>query len=283
MKNIFILLLLICHAGVYGQSDTLIITEKIVPFDCAHGHICCAVGCSCCSQLFKLDESLKQDFLPIGSDYSKTIYPKDDGLIYNQYVGETIAGFSLANGWREDTINGGFNRNNDNPYISSLRFEKQKGEKMVAYRYENGKLFTGRVTETLTVSFTPYKIEGYLPNGQSYYESKDIEVEFSADCVNGLLQGRSVLLGKIPQYGLYDKLPLSECYFEGGEIVGVCKHWDLNSVEFSIKNGNIYSHEKEPDYFEFCKLLEVSEITYIKGSSDYSKHTIFKRVKKQVK
>lgn len=278
MKNIFLLLSFIVHIGVYGQSDTLTIQKTFFYLDFAHGHVCCAVGCSCCQQSFKLDDS---GFIPIGPDYSKTISPKDDGLIYDEYVGETIAGFSPANGWRKDTINGGFNKEISNPYISSVRFEK--GEKMVTYRYENGKLFNGRVTETLTVSFTPDKIAGHLPNGQSYYETKNITVEFSADCVNGLLQGRSVLLGRIPQYGIYDKLPLSECYFENGEIVGICKHWDLNSVEFSIKNGNIYSNENEPDYFAFCKLLEVSEITYIKGSPDYIKHTIFKRVKKQVK
>lgn len=224
-------------------------------------------------------DSLKV-YRPYGSDYSKTIYP-NDGLTYNQYVGETIAGYTIANGWRKDTINGGFNKEiYDNPYVSSLRFEKQKGEEKIVYRYENGKLFNGRVTETITVRFTPDKIAGYLPNGQSYYESKDITVEFSADCVDGLLQGRSVLLGVVPQYGLYNKLPLSECYFENGEIVGTCKHWDLNSVDFIIRNGNIYSHEEENDYFEFRKLLELSEITYVKGSSDYIKHTIYKRNKK---
>lgn len=270
MKNTFLLLPFICHIGVYGQLDTIVVTEEFFRLDCAHGHICCAVGCSCCNQLW------------IGPDYLDAPYP-NDGLTYNQYLGENKVGFYLADGWREDTIKGGFNRKNDNPYISSLRFEKQKGEKMVAYRYKDGKLFNGRVTETLTVGFTPDKIAGHLPNGQSYYETKNITVEFSADCVNGLLQGRSVLLGRIPQYGIYDKLPLSECYFENGEIVGICKHWDLNSVAFSIKNGNIYSNENEPDYFAFCKLLEVSEITYIKGSPDYIKHTIFKRVKKQVK
>ncbi|MBX2950815.1 MAG: hypothetical protein KF704_16160 [Crocinitomicaceae bacterium] len=280
MKSIFLLLSFVYHIGAYGQSDTIVVPEEFFRLDCAHGHSCCAVGCYCCKQSSQFDDHLKSKLLLIDPDDLKTISP-DDGLTYNQYIGENIAGFYPADGWRTDTINGGFNKNSDNPYISSVRFEK--GEKMVAYRYENGKLFTGRVKEILTVSFTPDKIAGYLPNGQSYYETKNITVEFSADCVNGLLQGRSVLLGRIPQYGIYDKLPLSECYFENGEIVGICKHWDLNSVAFTIKNGNIYSNENEPDYFAFCKLLEVSEITYIKGSSDYIRHTIFKRVKKQVK
>ena len=218
---------------------------------------------------------------PIEPDYSKTIYPTDDGLTYNQYVGETIAGFHLANGWRKDTLNGGFNKEiYVNPYISSIRFEKQKGDEFIAYRYENGKLFNGRVHEVITVQFTPNKIAGHLPNGLAYYESKKITIEFSADCVDGLVQGRSVLLAKVPQYGLYDKLPLSECNFEKGEIVGVCKHWDLNSVDLTIKNGNIYSHVEKYDYFEFRKLLEFSEFTYVEGSSEYIKHTVYKRNKR---
>ncbi len=61
-----------------------------------------------------------------GSDYTQTIYPKNDSLTYNQYVGETIAGFTLADGWRRDTINGGFNKEfYDSPYVSSLRLEKK--------------------------------------------------------------------------------------------------------------------------------------------------------------
>jgi hypothetical protein len=62
-----------------------------------------------------------------GPDYSETIYPEEDGFIYDQYVGGTIAGFSLADGWRRDTINGGYNKEMyDNPYMSSLRFEKKQ-------------------------------------------------------------------------------------------------------------------------------------------------------------
>lgn len=295
MKNtIYIILFLFCHLVTFGQL--------VIPPDCHHSHICCNVGCHCCpegtiTQLPKhLLDSLSANntfHIPNDSiiftekhtailpDYSKTIYPENDGLIYNQYVGESIAGFYPANGWRIDTINGGFNKEiYSNPYISTKGFEKQDGREMVVYRYENGKLYNGRVSEILTIRFTSEKIAGYLPNGQSYYETKDITIEFNADCVDGLLQGRSVLLGNVPQYGLYNKLPLSECYFEDGEIVGVCKYWDLNSVDFSIQNGNIYSNEEKQDYFAFCKLLELSEITYAKGSSDYIKHTIYKKNKK---
>jgi hypothetical protein len=298
MKSTLILFLLIIHSGLYGQSDSIpiqiIIPKKLK--DCNHGHICCNSGCRCCPSGYSVDRrseiymspieivdssDLRIYEPPIEPDYSQMIYPKDDGLTYNQYVGETVAGFYLANGWRKDTINGGVNKEiYTNPYISSIRFEKQKGEEMIAYRYENGKLFNGRVREVFTVRFTPNKIAGYLPNGQSYYESKNITVEFSADCVNGLVQGRSVLLAKVPQYGLYDKLPLSECNFEKGEIVGVCKHWDLNSVEFTIDNGNVYSHVEKYDYFEFRKLLEFSEITYVEGSSEVIQHTIYERNKK---
>lgn len=46
----------------------------------------------------------------IRPDYSKTIFPKDDGLTYHQFVGETDAGYCLANAWRRDTLNGGFNK-----------------------------------------------------------------------------------------------------------------------------------------------------------------------------
>ena len=64
----------------------------------------------------------------LDQNYSETIYPIDDGLTYNQYVGETIAGFSLADGWREDTINGGFNKEiYDNPYVSSTKFKETNG------------------------------------------------------------------------------------------------------------------------------------------------------------
>lgn len=297
MKNIiYAIFLLISHITIYGQRDTIpdSINHSINLQDCAHGHICCYVGCYCCPEGRNVYNTIPDSIIfnssndsinisqpPIKTDYSKVIYPENDGLTYNQYIGESIAGFHLADGWRIDSINGGFNKEiYDNPYISSIGFEKQKGERMIAYRYENGKLFNGRVTETFTVRFIPKRVAGNLPDGQPYYESKDVTLEFSADCVDGLLQGRSVLLGMVPQFGLYNKLPLSECYFENGEIVGVCKFWDLNSVEFVIRNGNIYSNVKKYDYFAFRELLELSEITYAKGNPDYIKHVIYKRNKR---
>lgn len=244
MKKALTLLFVICQMVGFGQIDSLIMQQSL------------------------------------GPDYASTVYPKDDGLTYNQYVGETIAGYVIADGWRRDSINGGFNKEiYGNPYIQEVRFLKQGGEEKVAVRYQKGKLFDGFVQDTLTVSFTPNKIAGYLYE-QPYYESKNLTVIFRANCVNGLLQGKGVLCGLVPQYGIYNNLPLSECNFENGEIVGVCKHWDLNSVEFQIYDGKIKSFEEEYDYFEFRKLLELTEVIYAKGSSEYIKYTIFERNKK---
>ncbi len=245
MKDILTILFLITQVIVYGQLDSLKIYQSFEP------------------------------------DYSKTIYPTDDSLTYNQYVGETIAGYTVADGWRRDTINGGFNKEiYSNPYIQDIRFVKQSFERsMISYRYKNGKLFTGSIEDTITVSFTPNRIVGYL-YGNPYYESKDITVIFRANCFNGLLQGKAVLCGIVPQYGIYNNLPLSECNFENGEIIGVCKQWDINSVNFEIQNGRIKFLEAEYDYFELRKLLELTEIVYVKGSVDYIKYTTFERNKK---
>lgn len=241
MKKLLTILFVINQVVVFGQSDSLNI------------------------------------YRPIGPDYSKTIYPTDDSLTYNQYVGETIAGYTLANGWRRDTINGGFNKEiYDNPYISSIRFEKKYRDEIISFMYKDGKLFTGVITDTLTLSFTPNKIAGYF-NGKPYYESKDLIVIFRANCVSGLLQGKGVLCGLVPQYGIYNNLPLSECNFENGEIIGICKHWDLNSIDFEVRNGKIKCLEAEFDYFQLRKLLELTEISYIKGSSDWTQQTITKR------
>lgn len=219
---------------------------------------------------------------PYGPDYSKTIYLKD-GLTYNQYVGETIAGFTLANGWRRDSVNGGFNKEiYDNPYVSEVRFEKIYNDQLISYRYKDGKLFTGAIEDTLTVSFTPNKIAGYL-YGNPYYVSKELTLIFRAKCVDGLLQGKGFLCGLVPQYGIYNNLPLSECNFENGEIIGVCKHWDLNSVDVEIRDGKIRALEAEHDYFEFRKLFEITEIVYVKGSTKPAKKTVIKRNDKKSK
>ena len=97
------------------------------------------------------------------------------------------------------------------------------------------------------------------------------------NCVNGLLQGKGVLCGLVPQYGIYNNLPLSECNFENGEIIGVCKQWDLNSINFEIRKGKILCLEDEYDYFELRKKLEFSEFTYVKGSSTYVRWTTYQK------
>lgn len=237
MKNIVLLLLVSLQISVYGQLDSL--------------------------RIHRLS----------GPDYSKTNYPKGDGLTYNPYVGETIAGYTVADGWRRDSVNGGFNKElYDNPYVDEVRFEKQYGDQLSSYRYKEGKRYTGAIADTLTVSFTPNKIAGYL-YGKPYYESKDLTVLFRANCVDGLVQGRGVLCGIVPQYGIYNNLLLSECTFEDGEIVGVCTHYNLNSIDFTIYNGKIKCLEAEHDYFELKKLLETTAITYVKGSTEWTKQT----------
>ena len=256
-----------------SQEDTLkkiIIPQEIQIENCAHGHICCQVACPCCPN---------RQFIPreiIPSVNSRTNYPKDDGLTYNQYVGENIAGFHLANGWRKDTINGGFNKEiYDNPYIESTDFDKQMSNYLKAYKYLDGKLYTGRIEDTISVSFTPNKIRGYL-NGQPYYESKELTVILRGDCVNGMMQGRGILAGQLVGFGMYNNLKLAECIFEDGEIVGIAQNWDLNSIEFEINNRKIHSRETTKDYFEFTKLLELTEITYEKDKPDWIQRVTYK-------
>ena len=133
----------------------------------------------------------------LGPDYSKTIYPKND-LTYNQYVGETIAGYHLADGWREDSINGGFNKKVYwNPYanLDYNRFQLQQyNETGVYFYYKLGRKFTGLVKEEYISPYTKQKII------------------FKAECIKGLLQGKGVLLdkktGKI----------IAECEFTNGRM-----------------------------------------------------------------
>ncbi|WP_107038689.1 hypothetical protein [Brumimicrobium mesophilum] len=267
MKNYIIFLFLLFQFTAFGQEDTLnkekIVHQEIQIIDCAHSHICCQVGCSCCPNR----QAKLHDFLP--SVDERTNYPKNDGLTYNQYVGETIAGYHLADGWRKDTINGGFNKEiYDNPFIESTRFDKQMSSNLKAFKYVNGKPYTGRVEDTILISFTPDKIRGYL-NGKPYYESKELTVILRGDCVNGMMQGRGILAGQLVGFGMYNNLKLAECIFEDGEIVGIVQNWDLNSIEFEINDRKIHSRETTKDYFEFIKLLELTEVTYEKGNSDW--------------
>lgn len=274
MKNLSIVtltfLISVFNFSSFSQEDT-IIRQTIVPGkinfqDCNHGHICCDVGCPCCSHWQRT----------LRSTDIRTHYPINDGLTYNQYIGENIAGFHLANGWRKDTINGGFNKEiYNNPYVESAEFDKHMSNNIKAYKYINGKLYTGRIEDTILVSFTPNKIRGYL-NGRPYYESVELTVILRGDCVNGMMQGRGILAGQLIGFGMYNNLKLSECSFVDGEIVGIVQNWDLNSIEFEIKNRKIHSRETTKDYFEFIKLLELTEISYEKGSSKWIQRTTYK-------
>ncbi len=194
MRKLLILIFVICQFVVYGQIDSL-----------------------------KINKSF-------GLDYSKTVYPKNDRLTYNQFVGETIAGYNLANGWRKDSINGGFNKEiNGNPYIKSesdyIGFDKN--EFLKSYLYKNGKKFTGEILDTLNLSYShPYRVGTYYYL-ETNYEIKDIKVIFKTNCVNGLVNG----LGSLSV--LNSKKIISQCIFKKGELVGEVKN-------IGILTDNIY-------------------------------------------
>jgi hypothetical protein len=95
-----------------------------------------------------------------------------------------------------------------------------------------------------------------------------------------MLDGRGVMCGLTPQFGIYDNILLSACFFENGEIVVVCKHWDLNSVDFQVNDGKIRTYEAHYDYFEFRKCLDLTEGTSTKGSRDFRDQTLYRRDKK---
>lgn len=207
----------------------------------------------------------------IGEITYGSLYPMDS-LTYDQYLGEYISGSSLAEGWRRDTLNGGLNKTiySNSPYLSGIHFYKEDlgrhSESFVAYRYDAGMLFTGRIIDTFTVSFKPNKIAGYF-NGKPYYETVELTAIFRADCVNGVIEGRAVLCGRTPQFGIYDNLLLAECYFEKGEMIGECLNYDLNSVDVTISDGDIRTNFEIYDYIEFKEMLEVESLVYEKGNS----------------
>lgn len=194
----------------------------------------------------------------------------DDSLTYDEYLGENISGYMLAEGWREDTLNGGLNKTiyKDNPYLNGLRFQKESlttwYESFSCYRYKEGMRYTGTISDTFTVQFTPSKIAGHF-NGKPYYEYKDVTVVFRGTCTNGMMEGRAVLVGFVPQFGMYNNLLIAECEFLHGEMVGTCKNYDLNSVDVYFENGNIITAQKVYDYFEFKDSIEVEELTFTAG------------------
>jgi hypothetical protein len=202
-------------------------------------------------------------------EYGNGSFP-DDSLTYDEYLGENISGYMLAEGWREDTLNGGLNKTiyKDNPYLNDLRFQKESlatwYESFTCYRYKKGLRYTGAVADTFTVQFTPSKIAGTF-NGKPYYEYQDVTVVFRGTCVNGMMEGRAVVAGFVPQFGMYNNLLIAECEFLNGEMVGTCKNYDLNSVDVYFENGNIRTSQKVYDYFEFKDSIKVEELTFEAG------------------
>ncbi len=134
---------------------------------------------------------------------SKVDYPKNDSLIYDQFVGETIAGFRLASGWRSDTMNGGYNKIlYSNPYLEVLALDKFEKKDHLGnfqyFRYEKGKRFTGWINDTLVSHYTSEKLL------------------FHAWCANGMVQGKAIitaiLTGEV----------VAEAQFKNGELAGKC-------------------------------------------------------------
>jgi len=212
MKKLFCVLFVFNQIIVFGQIDSLLVHRGISP------------------------------------DYSKTIFPHNDGLTYNQFVGETIAGFELASGWRTDSINGGFNKKiHRNPYIESqsdyLFFNKQSFDNsFIFYRYENGRKFNGIINDTLDLTYVPPVIQGILYNNP-YYESENIKVIFKANCEEGLVNGKAVLSD------LTTNKTLSEAYFEKGEIIG-------ETISTGIYTKNIFSITFEKGNDELINRVE---------------------------
>lgn len=143
-----------------------------------------------------------------GPDIRKTFYP-NDGFTYNQYVGETIAGHNLADSWRRDTINGGFNKEvYDNPYNVFSNVDKfTLDNKFVFYRYKEGRRYTGAITDTCTSCSNVRAV-----------------IIFKAKSRNGLVQGKGTFYNS-------DGTILSEGTFKDGEIVG---EWTVYSPQKAI-------------------------------------------------
>lgn len=174
-------------------------------------------------------------FAQSGPGHPQTASPADS-LTYDQYVGETISGHSLADGWRTDTLNGGYNKQVYwNPFLTLQdvdRFKKMNygNERDPAgnaqfFLYVQGRRYTGTIRDTVISYFT-----------------KDTIV-FEATCVNGMVQGKGTLTL------LKTKQVIATANFENGEIVGECWNRDL-------------------------KTQEEHRVTYVKGSERWTKFVI---------
>ena len=202
---------------------------------------------------------------PQGLNYSKTNYPKNDELTYNQFIGETIAGFKLANGWRTDSINGGFNKEiYSNPYIKCesdyIGFDKNKFLKV--YRFKNGKRFTGKIVDTLNLCYSYPNRVGIYYYRETTYERRDIQVILQTNCVNGLVDGVGTLcvLTSIKE--------ISQCFFKKGELEGEVKNIGIltdNIEKKTYKKGsfraiNQIETDKDGNKIEPDKTLSFKEV-----------------------
>lgn len=174
MKKLIILIILIATTPIFGQSDSAFQA--------------------------KIDSLYEAS----GQQYFTFKNVEFYGLTYDEYVGETYYGIRLANGWRMDTINGGFNKEVYwNPYLSFDldRFEKPgKAHPNVDYhyyRYKNGVKYTGEISDNL--------ISG-----------KGEKLIFKANIIKGMAQGKGTLSS------LTTSQVLANFNFVDGELVGEC-------------------------------------------------------------
>ena len=213
MKNIVILFFITCQMVIYSQNDNIKIKN------------------------------------PQGTNYSKTNYPKNDGLTYNQFVGETLAGYNLAKGWRKDSVNGGFNKEIYGfPYIKSesdyIGFDKN--EFLTVYRFKNGKKFTGKIIDTLNLNYSQPNRVGIYYYKETNYERKDIKVIFQTNCINGLVDGIGTLSV------LTSKKLISQCFFKKGELVD-------DVVNIGILTDNIYKKKYKKGSFTILTQIETDK------------------------
>jgi hypothetical protein len=148
--------------------------------------------------------------LLLSAGIKKTNDLKRDGLTYDQFGGETVSGSRLAEGWRRDTVNGGYNKTvYDNPYLVTLdrdQLVKQGQDNDYDYfLYKNGKKYSGEIADTIT----------------SHFDNK--VMIFRATCVDGMVQGKATL-----SFMDNDQI-IAFAFFENGEMVGECMNLDVKT------------------------------------------------------
>lgn len=121
------------------------------------------------------------------------------GLIYDIYFGETFTSYTLANGWRSDTVSGAYHEIYFDPYSEKNRFEKKEWgleNSYKCYYFVDGKPYTGPISDTLDPSYI------------------DPEYVFKANCINGKVQGKGVITN------LEGTALQAKAMFVDGELVG---------------------------------------------------------------